>query len=193
MKALHVSAAVCLALSFAAISLILLVVEPRMGFTETADYFNPVKLQAASTSGVWLTGDILYLLMGLALAGLAWFYPNLYTRTSAILAGTGFILLACFGRSLAMLPANYYNPQVVPPAILGIVTVRFAVLKATVLITAFFAWRTTVPNRGEKIRGVPTRLFGYVILIAGITFVFVFLPLPILFTIWAIWLAFAKS
>ena len=60
-----------LALAFIAVSVVLLFVEPGMGFAGVADSFDPAKVLLGAASSAWLVGDLIYLGFGVALVYLA--------------------------------------------------------------------------------------------------------------------------
>jgi hypothetical protein len=88
-------AAAFLAIGFGFISLVLLVIEPRMGFATLADYFDPSKVFAAAASPAWILGDIVYIGFGVALAYLA------VTSADAPLGAAGLVAAVRRPRSLA--------------------------------------------------------------------------------------------
>lgn len=56
---------------FGAITYIMLVVEPSMGFHTPADYADPEKILGAFESVAWTIADLAYLLIGLAAVGVS--------------------------------------------------------------------------------------------------------------------------
>ena len=181
-------AASFLALGFVAISLILVAIEPGMGFTGPADYFDPSKVLIGSESLVWLLGDLIYLGFSVALAYLALGSDDRFLRASGLAAAVTFLLIASLGRTLAQLPILISDKGRLEAAVLGLAAVRFGTLKTMVVALGTFAWRTTREG-AAGVGSAAWRGLGYLLLAASATFVFVFIPIPLLFTVWAVWFA----
>jgi hypothetical protein len=160
-----------------------------MGFAGFADYFDTAKVLVGAASTAWLVGDLVYLGFGLALAQLALPSADRYLRTSGLVAAVGFFFIGSLGRILALLPTVIGHPDQLDAALLGLLAVRFAALRTTVFALGLFAWRTTRPGATGDVGSVAWRGLGYVVLAASSVFVFVFVPVPLLFAVWALWLA----
>lgn len=167
-----------LGVGFAGISFILIAVEPGMGFHSFADYLDPQKVIPQAGSAAWLVGDLLYLGFAVALAALALESGDRLARASAFAAATLFLLVTALDRVLAVLPGAIPEPVHLEAAVLGLVSTRFGVLKVTVLTLAVLAWRTT--SGAARI----WRVLAALLLVAAAAFLFVFLPVPLLFAAW---------
>ena len=203
MKNGNLVAASFLALGFVAISVILVAIEPGMGFAGPADYFDPAKVLVGIKSLAWLLGDLIYLGFSVALAYLALGPLSVgtlsggsddrYLRASGLAAAVAFLFIASLGRTLAQLPFFISDSGRLEAAVLGLTAVRFGALKTMVVALGVFAWRTTRASEaeaGSAVRpGALWRGFGYLILVASVVFVFVFVPVPLLFAVWAVWFA----
>ncbi len=189
MKKGHTAAACFLALGFGTITFILFFVEPGMGFSGPADFFDPAKVVKGSASLAWLVGDLVLLGFGAALGYLASSSNDRYLRASGLSAAVLFVFIGCLGRVLAGLPAFIGNAGHLEIAVLGLVPVRLAALRTAVLAFGFFAWRTTRDNEPGEPTPAAWRGLGYLVLAASAVFVFVFVPAPPLFAIWAAWFA----
>ena len=179
-----------LAIAFATVSTILLFVEPGMGFSEPGDYFDPKKFPvvAALDSLPWLIGDVLYLAMGVVLAYLASSSEDRYMRASGFMAAVLFVLVGCFGRVMSPLPDMVADSDQLEVAVLGATTVRFAALRTMVFALGVFAWRTTTAKSAVGGTSRLGRILGYAVLAGSVVFLFAFIPMPLLFTLWAAWL-----
>ena len=188
MKKGQVVGALFLAIGFATVSAIMLFVEPGMGFSEPSDYFDPAKVVRALDSIPWLIGDLIYFGMGVVLACLASSSEDRYKRATGFTAAVLIVLVGCFGRVLSPLPDIVTDSEQLEAAVLGAMTARFAALRTMVLALGVFAWRTT--TAGSDVAEVSRlgRILGYFVLVASTVFLFVFIPVPLLFTLWAVWL-----
>ncbi len=189
MNSRQAAAAAFLATGFAIVSAILLFVEPGMGFSQFADYFDPAKVVPNLNSTPWLLGDLLYLGFGLVLTYLTLGSDDRVLRVSGAAAAVLFFLIGCIGRILAQLPIFISSADALDVAVLGVLGVRFAVLKTTVFALGVFAWRTTVPGSALERVSPIGRGLGYLVLAASAVFVFIFVPIPLLIMVWAAWLA----
>ena len=193
MKKTSTIAASFLALGFAIGSFIFLAIEPRMGFSEPSDFFDPEKVLSAAESTVWLVGSLIFLGFGLALAYLALPSDDRNLRASGLIAAVGFFFLGSLGIVLGQLAAFIPDRNHLEIAVLGFLPVRLAALRTTALALGVFAWRTTRdPGPGET-GPAAWRGLGYLVLAASVVFVFVLIPVPLVFTIWAGWFAFRQA
>jgi len=182
-----------LALGFGAVSVILLFVEPGMGFAQVADFFDPAKVLTGAASLAWLSEDLIYLGFGVALGFLAVQSDDRYLRASGLVAATLFFLIGNLGRVLAVLPDLIAEPGQLHAAVLGLLPVRLAALRTCVFALGIFAWRTTREPASEGNGTRAWRSLGYVVLGGAIVFLFVFIPVPLLFAVWAAWLTVRKT
>ncbi len=182
-------AKVFLALGFLFVAIVMLFVEPGMGFAGPADFFDPVKVLRGAATVVWAVEDVIYLGFGIALVYLALRSDDRWLRAAGIAAGVLLVLVANLSRVLALLPGYIDDPVRLDAAASGLLPVRFAALRTGVLALGLFAWRTTRgPADGGREAGL-WRGFGYLVLVGAAAFNFVFFPVPLLFTIWAVWYA----
>jgi hypothetical protein len=176
-----------LVIGFGFISLVLLVIEPRMGFATVADYFDPSKVFAASAAAPWILGDIFYLGFGVALVYLAVTSVDEYLRAAGLVAAAGFFLVGCLDRVAASIPVFVGDTNQQEAALIGLLSVRLAVLRTSVFSLGIVAWRTTVTKAGRAQGSVLWRGLGLLVLAVSVAFVFVFLPVPVVFAVWAAW------
>jgi hypothetical protein len=183
-----VYAAGFLALGFGMISFIMLFVEPGMGFSGPADYFDPEKVAKGYTSLVWQIGDLFYLAILVATSLIAKPSTDPYLRWSALAAGVLFLLVSAIDRVAAGLPFLMSGPELARDGLIALLPIRFAVLKSAALSLGFFAWRTTKINARNGAWQKAWNAMGYLVLTLSIFFVYIFLPLPLVFFVWAAWL-----
>jgi hypothetical protein len=186
-------AASFLALGFAIVSFIFLVIEPRMGFSELSDFFDPAKVLSAVGSPAWFVGKVIYLGFGVALQYLAFSSNDRYLRASGLIAAVGFVFIASLGRVLDQLPTFIGDDSQLQVAVLGFLPVRLAALRTTVLALGVFAWRSTRDHEPGETSSAVWRGFGYLVLAASATFLFVLIPVPLVFTVWATWFAIRQA
>lgn len=189
MRSSRTIAAAFLAIGFAIVTAIAILVEPGMGFRQFADYFDATKLVPGLMSIAWLVGDLLYLGFAVVLVYLAGVNEDWYLRVAGITAAASFFLIGCLGRVFALMPHMIADPNQLGAAVLGAVTVRFAALKVTVFALGVFAWRVSIADPVAGGATVVGRTLGLLMLAGGIVFIIAFIPMPILITIWAAWLA----
>lgn len=186
------AAAAYLALGFTFISFVALVVEPQLGLVEPSDRFDPDKLSAVASLPIMIVGNAVILGFAFALACLAAVSADGYSRAAGLIGAFGFLMLACLGQVAAGVPTLIDNSGHQAIAQVSLAAVRMAFLKASVLPLGVVAWRSTLEETGQ---GNPFawRALGLFILAGSIAFVFVTLPLPLLFTLWAAWYAFRSA
>lgn len=179
-------AASYLAAGFAYISVVALVVEPQLGLAGPSDYLDPEKLSAVIREPVMIAGNMIMLGFSVALGYLAAHSSDKCFRVAGFMAALSFLVLGCLGQAAASIPALVANDARQESAQLALAAVRTAFLRTGVLSLAVVAWRSTLEQSAS---GTPVlwRLLGTVVLIAGFAFFFVALPVPLLFTLWAIW------
>jgi hypothetical protein len=188
MRSARTIAAAYLAIGFAIVTAIAVLVEPGMGFHQFTDFFDPAKLVPGLVSVAWLVDDVLYLGFAVALVYLAGVNDDWYLRVAGITAAASFFLIGCMGRVFALLPHMVADSNQLDAAALGALTVRFAALKVTVFALGVFAWRTSVADPATGPATALGRTLGLLTLAGGIVFILAFIPMPVLITIWAAWL-----
>lgn len=74
-------------------------------------------------------------------------------------------------------------------AVAATLPVRFALLKSAVITLGVFTWGTTRLNPSSGAGDKVWRGFGWLTLLSSIAFLFVFVPVPIVFFVWGLTLA----
>ncbi len=184
MKSATVLAAADLAIGFGIISFIMLGIEPGMGFVSPADFFDPVKATVGYASMAWLVSTIVYLTFPVALVVLARSTGRGVSELGLAAAALG-LFLGCIDVVGIQLHSLLPTEERVRVAVGALLPIRFAVLKATVVVLGLFAWGTTRANAGPGLAGRSWRILGWVVLVVSVGFVFVFVPAPVAFFLWA--------
>lgn len=180
----RLASAIYLTVGFAAVSYIAVFVEPDMGFTSMGDFLDPTKVAAGFRTGAWRLENLLYLTFPIAFWVLAKQSDDAYLVWSGVATGLFFLLVGAFDRTMMQMP-DLLAPSEAAAAVSAILAVRFAVLKSTVAAVGVFAWRCTRTSPREGTYGRAWRGLGWVALAVSVAFVFVFLPAPLMVTIWA--------
>jgi hypothetical protein len=180
----RVAAALYLALGFAVVSFIAVFVEPAMGFHTAADFLDAAKVSAGLDTFAWRLEGPLYLVFPIAFWVLARRSDDRYLVWSGVAAGVLFFGVGVIDRTMAQMPGLLSDAEATG-AIAAILPVRFAVLKATVAAVGVFAWRTTRASAGAGALVMAWRALGYLILVACVAFLYVFLPVPLVLMVWA--------
>ncbi len=192
MKSASAWAAGYLAFAFGVVSYIMIRIERGMGFVTPADYFDPVKVTAGYASVPWLVSTILYLPIPIALFVLAKtsVQDQRVSQFGLAAAALGLFLgtIDLVGIQLTSLLSS---EQEVQAAVAALLPIRFAVLKTTVVMLGLFAWGTTRASGGHGIGMRSWRVLGWVVLAVSVLFLFVFVPAPIAFFVWAVGLTVA--
>lgn len=181
-------AAAYIAAGFAFISVIALVVEPQLGLVEPSDQLDPVKISGVIRLPVMIAGNVTILGFSFAVAYLAARSEDIYFAAAGFVAAFAFLVLGCLGQAAAAVPVLIPDVPQQEIAQLALAAVRSAFLRAAVLSLAVVAWRSTL---AKPIGDTPFlwRLLGVLILLGGLAFFFVFVPVPLMFTVWAAWYA----
>ncbi len=185
MKSATVLAAADLAVGFGIISYIMLGIEPGMGFTTPGDYFDPVKTAAGYASLPWLVSTIVYLTFPVALYVLARSTGRRGVSQLGLAAAALGLLLGSVDLVGLQLHSLISGQEEVRLAVAALLPIRFAVLKATVVLLGLFAWGTTRAGAGHGLGMRSWRILGWAVLLVSVAFLFVFVPVPIAFFIWA--------
>lgn len=186
MKSATALAAGYLAFAFGVVSYIMIRIEPGMGFTTPADFFDPVKVTAGYASIPWLVSTLLYLLMPVALFVLARSFVHERVSQLGLVAAALGLLLGSIDLVGVQLHSLLSSEEQVQVAVAALLPIRFAVLKATVVTLGLFAWGTTRARKGHGIGVRSWRVLGWVVLVVSVAFLFVFLPAPIAFFLWGV-------
>lgn len=179
-KTLDTVAAGVLVAGFAYVCYGALVVEPGMGFRTPADYVNPALILAATRTTLWYIGEIVYIAIGVSCVYLAGRFTDRYAWVAGTVAGIGFAFIGILDRVFLDLPTWLGDEQQTTVSVLGFIPLRLAVLRMAAGSFGVFAWRVSMAT---SIRGrwyTLWRVLGYVMLVAGIVFVFVFIPMILL-------------
>ncbi len=185
MKSATALAAGYLAIGFGVISFIMIRIEPGMGFVTPADYFDPVKVTVGYASVPWVVSSLLYLTFPIALFVLARSFVQRGVSQLGMAAAALGLFLGSIDRVGVQLPSLLSRGEEVQVAVAALLPIRFAVLKTTVVVLGLFAWGTTRANDGHGIGMRSWRILGWAVLAVSVAFLFVFLPAPIAFSVWA--------
>jgi hypothetical protein len=174
-----------LAVGLAMTIFILLVLEPAMGFTGAADYMNPDKIAANLGATSWLLVDLFYMSLFVAILAIAHGSDDRALVWAGVAGAIAFFLVGAIDRAIEDVHGLVADEETRRMALTAMLPVRLAVLKTAAMAMALFAWRTT---RSGEARGALDRVWrglGYLVLATGILFVFVFVPAPVVFFLWA--------
>ena len=110
-----------------------------------------------------------------AFAWLALQSTDRHQRVAGLTAAALFLVIVGIGQALKQLPDFLTDPSRLEMAMMGMLAVRFALLKPLVVAVGYFAWRTT-RDGGEGIGDRAWRVFGWLVLAVSVAFLFVFVP-----------------
>lgn len=189
MRKTNVFAASFLGVGFACVSYVMLFLEPSMGFKNPADYFDAQKVAAGYASTAWLVTSVLYLAFPIAVMAIAYSANDRHLQWFGVGAALLGLMLGAVDRAGSQLPALLPTHEAVLAAVAALLPIRFAILKATVVALGLFAWRTTRTGSAHGAGPRVWRGFGWVVLVASVGFMFVFIPVPVVFAIWGVGLA----
>ena len=187
-------AAAGLGLAYAVSAVILLLVEPRMGFRHMLDFWNPELVVPALSSTAWLVSDLCHLASGVLLLVLAdspaAAAPCGTSRLVSIfgqVAGAVFVLLAMIDRAGAWLPSMVVGPQMLDTLAVGFIATRLGVLFAALFFLGGFIALTAWHGR----RALPAwfLVLSVIVAAAALVFAIVPMPIPVALAIWAFALA----
>jgi hypothetical protein len=165
---------------------IMFVLEPAMGFTGVADYMDPDKIAANAGSTPWLLVDLFYLSLFVAILAIVRGSDDRALAWAGVAGGIAFFLVGAIDRVVEDLPGLIADEDTRRVALIAMLPVRLAVLKAAAMAMALFAWKTTrIGGAGAGALNRAWRGLGYLVLASGVAFVFVFVPAPVVFFVWA--------
>jgi hypothetical protein len=164
---------------------IMLVLEPAMGFAAVADYMDPDKIAANARSVPWLLVDLFYLSLFVGVIAIVRGSDDRALVWAGVAGAFAFFLVGAIDRVVADLHGLVADEATRRSALIAMLPVRLAVLKTAAMGMALFAWRTTRQGEARGALDRAWRLFGYLVLATGIAFVFVFVPAPVVFFVWA--------
>jgi hypothetical protein len=181
----RVASALFLALGFAAVTHIAVFIEPGMGFESPADFLDPRKVAAGLDSVAWRLEGPLYLALPVPFWVLARGSDDRYLVWSGVAAGVLFFVVGAIDRTMAQLPGLTSDADAIA-GIAAMLPVRLAVLKATVVAIGVFAWRTTRTKSPGGVLSFAWQVLGYLVLAVSLVFLYIFVPAPLAFAVWAI-------
>ncbi len=185
MKSATALAAADLAVGFGVVSFIMLGIEPGMGFLKPGDFFDPVKVTVGYASTPWLVSTLIYLTFPVALVVLARSSGRRGVSELGLAAAALGLILGCIDVVGIQLHSLLPKEEEVRAAVAALLPIRFAVLKATVVVLGLFAWGTTRTTAGHGLAVRAWRILGWFVLVVSVAFLFVFVPAPIAFCLWA--------
>ena len=186
MKRVNVGAAAFLAVAWGIVSYIMLVVEPGMGFSSPTDFFDAVKVVAGNASSAWFVGNLAYLAIPVSVMALVRSSNHRELIWSGVLSSLLFLLLGSIGLVGRQLPSLLPSEEDVVRAVAATLPIRLAVLKTTVVIFGVFAWAATRVDRDVDRWSRAWRALGWALPVLCVAFLFVFIPVPLLFLAWAV-------
>lgn len=185
MRTSKMLAAGFLAVGFAWVSYVATFVEPDMGFvTLPADFFDAEKVAEGYTSLVWLVSDVIYLAFPVAVMTLVYWADDRLLRWAGAGSSLLWLVIGAIDRIGIELPTLLPTNEAVIAAVAAMLPIRFALLKAAVVTLGVVAWRTTRPGVSPGAAARVWAGFGWLVLALTVAFVFVLVPVPIIFTIW---------
>jgi hypothetical protein len=176
-----------LGVGFAWVSYVAIVVEPDMGFVRVpADFFDSQKVAEGYASSVWLVSNFIYLLFPVAIMAIV--YSGDDRLLSWVGAGSSllWLVVGAVDRIAIQLPTLVATNEAVISAVGALLPMRFALLKSAVFTLGVFAWRTTRPGVSPGAAPGLWAGFGWLVLALSVAFMFVLVPVPIIFTIWGV-------
>lgn len=178
-----------LGVGFGWVSYVMLFVEPGMGFATPADFFDAEKVAAGYASPVWVVSSIVYLLFPIALAVIARSSDDRILRWAALASGLLFLVVGAIDQIGVQLPTLVSTSEEVVGAVAAVLPVRFALLRCAIVTLGVLAWRTTRQDGSQRVSRRIWRGFGWVVLGSSVAFMFVFIPVPLVFLSWGAVLA----
>jgi hypothetical protein len=185
--------AVGLGTAYAASAVILLVVEPGMGFRGFQDFWKPDLVVPALTSTAWLISDLCHLLSGALLIVLAASLRQPAASPSRLLpmlglaAGMTFVLVAMIDRAAAWLPHMVVQPVMLATLAVGFVATRTGILLAALFFLGGFI--AAIAWVGRRRLPVWFVILSFAVAIMAMGFVLVPTPVPLALSAWAFALA----
>ena len=179
-------------LSFAFLlhSVILLILEPAMGFQEFADFFDLEKIIPALNSGAWLVGNLMHVLTGFGLLFLAAGVASLDIQRPGASAAFGFAAAPLFviigmsgfvGQQLVGLLADTAQRDA---ALLGmIIGSRTMILYAAI---ALFGGMILMLSAQPRRLPLWLRLYGVIAGVAALVFALFPTPIPLILFLWCV-------
>ena len=180
----------CIASAMLISSIVLLFLEPAMGFKSFADFFDLQKVIPALSSWAWRIGNVAHLINGFGLLFLSAGVRSLSLQQSVTISSFGLAAAPLFvvigmsgfvGDQLVHLLADESERDA---ALLGlIIGARTAVLYAAV---ALFGAMVLAISADTEFAPRWLRILGIPIGAAGLLFVFLPSPMPVVLLIWSV-------
>ena len=126
-------AAAYLAVGFAFILVVALVVEPQLGLAEPSDHLDPAKIAGVIRMPIMIAGNIVILGFSVALAYLAANSVDNNFRVASFISAIAFLVLGCLGQAAASIPSLISDGNQQEVAQLSLAAVRYAFLRGGVL------------------------------------------------------------
>jgi hypothetical protein len=186
MKTNNVLAAGFLGLGFAWVSVVTLFVEPGMGFATPADFFDARKVVEGYTSSVWLVSSLVYLAFPVAVLTIVRASDDQLLRWAGAGSALLWLVVGAVDRVGVQLPTLLPTNGAVIAAVSATLPIRFALLKSAVVCLGVFAWRTTRHGTSERAAARLWAGFGWVVLALSVSFMFAFIPVPVIFAVWGL-------
>lgn len=171
--------------AFVWVTVVALAVEPAMGFSAPGDFLDPEKVAAGYRSAVWAVSSLVYIGIAAALLVLALPEDDRLLRLSAGAGAVLWLVLGSLDRVGLHLSALLGSHEAVVVAVAGLLPARLAILRSAVVALGVFGWRTTRVGAVAGAERGAWRAFGWALLALGLAFEFVFLPMPLVFSVWA--------
>ena len=181
-----------LGVSFAIGATILITIEPEMGFSTMADYWNPELVVPALNSIPWLVSDVCHMLNGILLIILSSTFATAHgtlaslLRASGTVSGAFFVLVAMLDRVGARMPELIQDPETLSVLSIAFISTRMGALLAAVFTLGGFIVLMSAESLRERWYAAWFSYFGFVVGALAIVFFVLPSPIPIPLSLWAI-------
>jgi hypothetical protein len=177
-----------LSIAFLLHSVVLLVLEPAMGFTEFSDFFDLDKIIPALGSAGWMIGNFMHVLAGMGLLFLASGVRSAGISRSSVTAGFGlaaaplFVIVGMSGFVGRQLLGLLTDPGERDAALLGMILGS----RTMVLYAAIALMGGMMLLLSAQIGLIPRwfRIYGIFAGAAALAFPFIPTPIPLIFLVW---------
>lgn len=183
--------ALILALDFLFHTILLLFVEPLMGFKGMGDYFDADLLMPALGSVQWqisnafhMTAGILIPIIGISIVETSKSLLQATFNKVATFCGVLFFIVGISGFA-ALNATNWLDPEKLEIALTGFSIFRYTfLLAAVVCLSIFIIILSWIGKKHNLFPGWFT-YFSYLIAIALLAFIFIPLPVPLILFVWS--------
>lgn len=171
-------------------SVILLFLEPGMGFHELADYFDLARVVPALGSIVWFVSNTLHVAMGVALLFFQSALRQAGNKRHLLAADAGIVTAPLFvvvgmsgfvGQHLVEILRT--DRAALDASLYGLLAVRTYIMTGAIALYGLMV--VAISLRADNV-AVWMRALGTVVGLAGIVFVLIPLPVPVLFLAWSV-------